>query len=107
MSAGLRRSLHSGQLMLTRDSVISIRRYWRRHERHERCGHERRRGALPAGCRTRHSGHSSSDGEDDDEDGDGEASPSSRPATPAAEQDDEDDEVEAAAAAAGVAASAD
>lgn len=36
MSCGLKRSEHSGQLMLTRDSEISMRRYWRRQSMQER-----------------------------------------------------------------------
>lgn len=36
MSCGLNRSEHSGQLMLTRDSEISMRRYWRRQSMQER-----------------------------------------------------------------------
>lgn len=36
MSCGLKRSEHSGQLMLTRDSEISMRRYWRRQSIQER-----------------------------------------------------------------------
>lgn len=90
MSCGLKRSEHSGQLMLTRDSEISIRRYWRRQSMQERCGQVMMSGKCSLEWRRRHNGHSRS----------------SAPSPPPTLEDEEDvkeegpeaDEVEAAAA---------
>ncbi|PWA32402.1 hypothetical protein CCH79_00011977 [Gambusia affinis] len=60
MSCGLKRSAHSGQLMLMRDSEISMRRYWRRQSLQERWWHVMMSGKLSLESRRRHSGHSSS-----------------------------------------------
>lgn len=59
MSCGLKRSQHSGQLMLTRDSEISIRRYWRRQSMQERWWQVIMSGKLSLEWCRRHSGHSS------------------------------------------------
>ncbi|TNN35051.1 hypothetical protein EYF80_054790 [Liparis tanakae] len=90
MSCGLKRSEHSGQLMLMRDSEISMRRYWRRQSMQERWGQVMMSGKLSLEWRRRHSGHSSTSG----------------PAPPPIVQKEEvegpeAEEVEAAAAAAG------
>lgn len=66
MSWGLKRSEHSGQLMLTRLSEISIRRYCRRQSPHERWGHVMMSGKRSRAWRSRHSGHSRNSEEDED-----------------------------------------
>lgn len=58
MSWGLKRSEHSGQLMFTLDSEISIRRYWRRQSMQERCGQVIMSGKDSLEWRKRHNGHS-------------------------------------------------
>lgn len=60
MSCGLNLSEHSGQLMLTRDSEISMRRYWRKQSMQERWWQVMMSGKLSLEWRRRHSGHSSS-----------------------------------------------
>jgi len=92
MSCGLKRSEHSGQLMLMRDSEISMRRYWRRQSMQERWGQVMMSGKLSLEWRRRHSGHSSTSGP-------------TPPATVEEEEEEEEevegpeaDEVEAAAA---------
>lgn len=95
MSCGLKRSEHSGQLMLTRDSEISMRRYWRRQSMQERWWQVMMSGKLSLEWRKRHSGHSSS------------SAPTPPPTLEdeeVEEQGPEADEVEAAAAAADEAA---
>lgn len=64
MSWGLKRSEHSGQLMLTRDSEISMRRYCRRQSAQERWGQVMMSGKLSRAYRSKHRGHSSSSDED-------------------------------------------
>ncbi|KAG7279955.1 hypothetical protein CRUP_025207 [Coryphaenoides rupestris] len=59
MSCGLKRSGHSGQQMLTRDSEISMRRYCRRQSAQDRCAHVMMSGNRSRACHSRHSGHSS------------------------------------------------
>lgn len=77
MSWGLKRSEHSGQQMLTRDSEISMRRYWRRQSAQERWWQVMMSGKRSRAWRSRHRGHSNcSDEEPDAEDVD---------ATPSAE----------------------
>lgn len=60
MSWGLNLSAHSGQLMLTRDSEISMRRYWRRQSMQERWWQVMISGKLSREWCRRHRGHSSS-----------------------------------------------
>lgn len=62
MSCGLKRSEHSGQLMLTRDSEISMRRYWRRQSIQERWWQVMMSGKLSLEWCRRHKGHSRSSG---------------------------------------------
>lgn len=91
MSCGLKRSEHSGQLMLTRDSEISMRRYWRRQSIQERWWQVMMSGKLSLEWCRRHRGHSRSSG------------PTTAPTLVEDEVDEEApaaDEVEAAAAAA-------
>lgn len=78
MSCGLKRSEHSGQLMFTRDSEISIRRYWRRQSMQERCGQVMMSGKCSLEWRRRHSGHSKSS--------------AAFPLTPLEDEEDIDDE---------------
>lgn len=60
ISCGLKRSEHSGQLILTRDSEISIRRYWRRQSMQDRWWQVMMSGKLSLEWCRRHKGHSSS-----------------------------------------------
>ena len=55
-------SSHSMQVMLTRDSEISMRRYCCRQSRHERCRHDSSAGNSSAGDSARHTGHSAQAG---------------------------------------------
>lgn len=58
ISWGLNRSEHSGQLMLTLLSEISIRRYWRKQSTQDLWWHVIISGNLSLECRKRHKGHS-------------------------------------------------
>lgn len=68
MSWGLKRSEHSGQQILTRDSEISMRRYCRRQSAQDRWGQVMMSGKRSRAWRSRHSGHSSSSDEESDTD---------------------------------------
>lgn len=78
MSWGLKRSEHSGQLMLTLLSEISMRRYCRRQSAQERWWHVMMSGKRSLVWRSRHSGHSSSsevEAEDEEDEDEVEATP--------------------------------
>jgi len=68
MSWGLKRSEHSGQQMLMRDSEISMRRYCRRQSAQERWWQVMMSGKRSREWRRRHRGHSSSSDEEPNSD---------------------------------------
>lgn len=67
ISWGLKRSEHSGQQMLTRDSEISMRRYCRRQSAQERWWQVIMSGKCSRVWRRRHKGHSNRSEEETDE----------------------------------------